>query len=202
MDQEFSAGGALLELWDDLVEEAAYPAWFDWVSVEHEAKSLHVFELGVVTGLLQVRAYASAILNGDEKAVEARLKRQMILTREEPAPPELVVLLDKSVLYREVGGPDVMRSQLEHLVNSVSNRLAVQVVPMRLHTGISGSFVLATMEDRSQVGYVETVARGVTMSDKDDLNRMAEALSTLRSQALPVDMSLDLIKKVTAEKWT
>ncbi|MQY02630.1 helix-turn-helix domain-containing protein [Actinomadura macrotermitis] len=201
MDQLLGANGELVGLWHDLVEDAGYPVWFDWPGIEEDAVSIHAFELGVVTGLLQSRPYAATILKGNEEAIEGRMRRQRILTREEPPPPEVAVLLDKSVLYRDVGGHEVMRGQLEHLVDSVSDRLIVQIVPQRFHTGISGSFTLATMEDRSQVGYAETVARGVTMSDEADLARMAEALSSLRAHALPVDMSIDLIRKVVAENW-
>ncbi|MBC6468969.1 DUF5753 domain-containing protein [Actinomadura alba] len=132
----------------------------------------------------------------------ARLTRQSILTRENPPPPHLVCVLDEGVLYREIGSPKVMREQLEHLVASVSDRVSVQIVPSRQHRGISGSFVLATLDDRSEVAYVETAALGMTMGDPKTLTTLNESFDRIRSQALPVDMSIELITRTAERKWT
>jgi hypothetical protein len=37
-------------------------------------------------------------------------------------------VLDETVLYREIGGPQVMHDQLMHLIERVSERLTVQIV--------------------------------------------------------------------------
>ncbi|GAA2070755.1 hypothetical protein GCM10009780_02100 [Actinomadura alba] len=106
------------------------------------------------------------------------------------------------MLYREIGSPKVMREQLEHLVASVSDRVSVQIVPSRQHRGISGSFVLATLDDRSEVAYVETAALGMTMGDPKTLTTLNESFDRIRSQALPVDMSIELITRTAERKWT
>lgn len=199
-DQLLGAGGKLVELWDDLVLDAAYPTWFDWVPVEGDAVSLDAFELAVVHGLVQTRAYAASLLRDSEDAVTARLKRQEILGRSEA--PHFSLLLDHSVLYREVGGTEVMREQLEHLIDMQSDTVSIQMLPPRQHRGISGSFTIATLPDRSEVAYVESAVRGLTMSDADDVTRMAASLSSMRAMALPVDQSVEVIRKAVAERWT
>ncbi|WP_242908233.1 helix-turn-helix domain-containing protein [Actinomadura terrae] len=202
MDRELGANGELVELWDDLVMDAAFPTWFDWPPVEAAANELVSFHLSVVHGLLQTPAYASTLLYGAKDAVAARMSRQEVLTREEPQPPIFSLLLDESVLYRDVGGPEVMYEQLEYLVSKTSERLRVQIVPARGHLGASGSFTIATLEDRTEVAYVESAARGLTLGDPEDLATMSRTLLEVRSLALPQDQSLDLIRRTAEERWT
>ncbi|MFD0901770.1 helix-turn-helix domain-containing protein [Actinomadura sediminis] len=199
-DELLGAGGKLVDLWEDLVLESAYPTWFDWVPVEAEAISLDAFELAVVHGLAQTRAYAANLLKGNEDAVEARLRRQEILRRAQP--PRFSLLLDRGVLYREVGDPGVMREQLDHLIDMQSDTTSIQILPSRQHRGISGSFTIATLADRSEIAHVDSAARGLTMSDAEDVTRLATSFSSMRAVALPVDQSIDLIRKVVSERWT
>ncbi|WP_246249346.1 helix-turn-helix domain-containing protein [Actinomadura litoris] len=202
MDRELGANGDLVELWDDLVMDAAFPTWFDWPPVESAANELVSFHATVVDGLLQTPAYASALLYGDKEAVDARMRRQNILTRDDPSPPLLSFLMDEAVLYRDVGGPQVMQDQFEYLVSRISDRLHVQVVPATAHLGASGAFTIATLEDRTEVAYVESAARGLTMSDPDDLAAMSRTLLELRSLALPQNQSIDLIRRTVEKRWT
>lgn len=200
LDEEIGAQGALARLWTDLVEHVAYPLWFDWPAIEREAVEIVSFHLTVVDGLLQTRDYAAALL--DEAAVEARLARQAILTRDDPAPPVFTMLLDESVLHRQVGDAKTMAEQLEHLLSVVSRRLTVQIVPSEVHDGLSGSFILATMPDRSEVAYVETAVRGLTMSGRDEVARLSESLASLRASALSGRHSRELIRRTVDERWT
>jgi hypothetical protein len=195
-------GEPLTHLWDGTMKGGAYPSWFDWPIYEAKATALRAFQLSVVDGLLQTADYARALLRGDEAAVEARMSRQNVLSREESLPPLLVCVMDESVLRREVGDPKVMRDQLEHLVGVVSARVSVHIVPSVAHDGISGSFVLATLDDRSEVAYVETAAHGLTTGEPKNLRTLTEAFELIRSRALPVDMSMDLITRTAEERWT
>ncbi|WP_396446997.1 DUF5753 domain-containing protein, partial [Actinomadura sp.] len=184
-----------------LVKDAAFPVWFDWVSIEEMARALESWQTMLIHGLLQTPAYAAAVLHGNTEAIEARLKRQEILVREDP--PDCTFLMDEGVLYREVGGPEVMRDQLEHLLNPPSDRITVQVVPSHgEHIGNVGSFTVATLEDLTEVAYVETVARGFTMGEVEDISEVRRALREIRSLALPVGQSADLISRTVKDRWT
>jgi hypothetical protein len=158
------------------------------------------FQVSVVDGLVQTREYAAALL--DDEAVEARMARQTILTREDPPPPRLTVLLDQSVLHRQVGDAKTMGEQLEHLISLASRRLSILIVPSEVHEGLSGSFILATMEDRSEVAYVETAVRGLTMGGREEVAKLSESLASLRANALSVRHSQDLIRRTVDKKWT
>lgn len=201
LDELVGADGCLARLWKDLVQDAAYPTWFDWPAIERDAAMLQTFQISVVYGLLQTPDYAMALLE-DKAAADARMARQSILLREDPAPPSLAVLLDEAVLYREVGDHRVMREQLEHLIEVQGRRLTVQIVPCAVHEGLSGSFVLATMADRSEVAYVETAIRGLTMAGIGDMAKLSESLCSLRANAYSVRESMEIIRRVVAERWT
>jgi transcriptional regulator with XRE-family HTH domain len=201
-DELFGLPDALTNLWDKTIKSNAFPSWFDWPIYEAQATTLCVFQLSVIYGLLQTKAYASDLLHGDEEAVAARLARQDILTRTDPPPPHLFCLLDEFTLLREIGDSKVMAEQLEHLTASASERISIQIIPARKHRGISGSFVIATLADGSEVAYLETAARGMTLGSRDDLRTLKENFGVIRSRALPVEMSMDFIARTAEERWT
>ncbi|MGI5206549.1 helix-turn-helix domain-containing protein [Spirillospora sp. CA-108201] len=204
MDHALDANGELLYLYDDLVKDATFPTWFDWHTVEPEASMLESYQPLLVHGLLQIPAYASAILKGDKEAVEARVNRQSILTREDPPAPDFSLLQDEISLHRLTGSPEVMKEQLEYLLHVAEcGTVALQIVPSRgEHVGNSGAFTIATLPDRTEIAYADMAARGLTTSDLDDIATLNRTLMVVRSLALPVNQSLEMIRKVVREKWT
>jgi transcriptional regulator with XRE-family HTH domain len=203
VDDYLEAGGSLLSLWEDLNRDGhPVPIWFDWPQTESEAVELVTWQHTIVPGLLQTPAYARMFLNSDE-ALEARMARQLILTREDTAPTVLTALLSEGVFDYLVGSPEVMREQIEHLIalNDLPN-VTIQIVRNNGRpAGTGGAFVVATMEDRSEVAYMETTVRGITTDNPSDLAEFSETLRELRARALPEDMSRDKMKEAL-EKWT
>lgn len=206
IDRRLDADGALIKLWGDLNRNGhPVPVWFDWPRIEADAALLVCWEHSVIPGLAQTPAYAAAILHGNQEAVDARIARQSILTRSEGAPPPNVELLvDEQALYRPVGTAETMKEQLEHLAEiSTRPNVTVQVVlTSGEHDGNTGAFVVATMDDRSEVAYVETAIRAITTDDPADLSVLARNLFALRSRTVTEDMSRELIRKVVRDKWT
>lgn len=201
-DEILDTKGALPSLWDELVKDVAFPVWFDWPPVEEEAVLLQTYQPMVVYGLLQTERYATAVLEGDKQAVDARMSRQRILERTDPPPPRLSVILAEPVLYNEVGGREIMREQLERLITLASPRIGVHIAQWPLHPlGFSGAFVIATLPDRSELAYVETPARGITTNDSADLRVLSDSYVAIRSGVLPVQASIDLIRQVMEERW-
>lgn len=101
--------------------------------------------------LLQTPDYAAALLGGDKEAVAARLGRQKVLVRGDPPPPRLSVLLYEGILHNEVGGKDVMREQLAHLLAmSEKPNISVLIVPGPISPAVSrGADHGGTMDDVS-----------------------------------------------------
>ncbi|MGI8331487.1 helix-turn-helix domain-containing protein [Actinomadura scrupuli] len=202
-DAALGTGEALTHLWDLLVKAIVYPKWFDWPAYEARAEVLRSFEPTVIHGLLQTDEYARALLYGDEAAVAARMSRQDILTRQDPPPPLLVCVISRNASYQQIGSREVMRGQLDHLMDSISDRISVQVVPNGVvHPGIRGMFILATLDDGSDIGYLETAARGITTGAREDIRTLSESFEKIRSRALPVDQSLEVIRRIREEQWT
>jgi transcriptional regulator with XRE-family HTH domain len=202
-DRALDTHDALTELWDRTVEASAFPWWFvDWPVYERRSMLLRSFELSIVYGLLQTPDYARALLGGDEAAVEARLARQKILTPEEGSPPLVVCVLDEAVLHRRIGSPAVMRDQLEHLVEMSSDRVSVHIVRSDGREVPPGSFVLATLDDRREIAYLDTAARGLNMGGPDDLRTLSESFEMIRNRALSRDQSIELITRTAEERWT
>lgn len=205
MDDYLEAGGALITLWEDLNKDGhPVPVWFDWPQVEGDAAILVCWEHGVMPGLLQTPAYASIVLKGNQEAIDLRLRRQSILARDDGTPPTLLVLLlDEDALYRQVGSAETMKEQLEHLLAmSMLPNITIQVVlASGEHDGNSGDFTIATLEDRSEVAYVETAIRGIATDNPADLSTLARTLIELRARALTEEMSREVIRKAL-QKWT
>lgn len=190
---------------------STYPVWFhDWVEkFEREAVALRYWEPSLIPGLLQIEEYALGVIASLrrqtretlENNVAGRLDRQTILNRGNP--PDLRFLLDESVLYREVGSPEVMHRQLIHLLE-VARRLTVcvQVIPTlaRVYAGFAGGFAVATLPDGSMGAYLETGIRSLTMTDAGIVAQAAQMFEDLRDEALTRSRSLELIAEAV-EYW-
>jgi transcriptional regulator with XRE-family HTH domain len=137
------------------------------------------FETLVIPGLLQTEEYAREVVKAystpslsdtdiDDR-VAARMDQQSLLDRE--GRPELYFMIDEAALRRWVGGPDVMRNQLEQLKKlSERPRLTIQVLPFRhgAHGGLRGPFqILEFAEGEDYVLYLDDAAGGVTSRDME-----------------------------------
>ncbi len=201
-DTTLGTGGALHRLLD-WRRAQRFPLWFGkWRDKEQSATVLRAYEPLLVPGLLQTEAYARVVLRGDEIALVARLERQALLTRHDPQPPILRCILDEAVLSRPIGSAEDMREQLDHLVSIVGPRLSIQIVPHGMHPGLLSGFAIATLEGGTDVAYVDTALRGFTVSEQDEVDQAVHRFESIRTEALPLSMSLDLIKRTAVEKWT
>ncbi|MEV5709317.1 helix-turn-helix transcriptional regulator [Actinoallomurus sp. NPDC052274] len=202
LDEILDGRGTLQNLWDDLVLDSAFPVWFDWPVVEVESVTLSAFESVVVYGLLQTESYASVLFKGNKEAVAARLRRQAVLLRDDPPPPRLTVVMLEQVLHHEIGGAEIMREQLQHLMDISAEHINVQIVPGPVPPDATeGAFVLATLQDRSELAYMENPVRGMTTEETADIQILSNRYDAIRSCALPVGASRELIRRVMEEKW-
>ena len=182
----------------------ATPPWFrSWVEHEQQAATLRIWQLGVLSGLLQTQEYARAILAVNPGVTEdqvrerlaARLARQAILARDDP--PAVWFLVDEAALRRCVGSPNVMATQLAHLrgVARLPN-ITIQVVPSIAHAGLLGGFAVA-----ESAAYVETAVAGQVFEDADIIAGLLTRFDTLRNEAFRGSESLALIERM-CEEWT
>ncbi len=133
VDAALNTGGHFSRL-VGLVLRSVLPTWFQaYAEMEARAAFISTYQCQLVYGLLQTKDYARAVL-GVEKpdtldtAVAARMDRQRVLARDNP--PVLWVVLDEAALHREIGGREVMRNQLAHLLSLQDRQwLEIQVLP-------------------------------------------------------------------------
>ncbi|MFC0042367.1 helix-turn-helix domain-containing protein [Actinomadura rayongensis] len=200
-DKALDAKGEIIKKWDEMVRNASYPAYFiDFSHAEQAATLLRVYESQLIYGPFQTADYAKVLL-GKEDLIQARLARRGMLDREDA--PLVCVILDETILYRQVGSREVMRAQIEHLIEiSHHDRVHLQIAPIAYYRGVFGSFHIATQLDRTEVLYEEKTADAVTSTKAGELVMANEAFMTLTTRALNLEDSRAFLKKVLEEKWT
>ena len=209
---ELATQGALTRLWSHLKKSLKQRVgWFqEWADIEAEATALRWYEPLVVPGLLQTEDYARAILaarpdgNLDDldEQVAARLARQAVLER--AGAPQLWCVLDEGVLHRAIGGNKVMRSQLYRLADLAEHpKTLIQVIQAAgAHAGLLGHFVIADLDGKPPMVYLETAAEGQVTDSPSVAAHVALRFDRLRAEALPWAASRDLIRRVAEEQWT
>lgn len=200
LDQALGTGEQLTTAWTKNLRAASYPKFFaDYSEAEASADLLRAYEATFVPGLFQTKEYAQALLPS-EAAVERRLLRQQILSRE--TPPRLIVVMDESVLVRDVGGPEVMRGQCEHLLKgSQQKNITLQIAPIAYYRGISGSFNIATQPTREELVYLETSPGGITSDEPQDILHVIGAFAELQARSMSVGDTSEFIRKAI-DRWT
>ncbi|MFF4432128.1 Scr1 family TA system antitoxin-like transcriptional regulator [Streptomyces sp. NPDC001513] len=191
-----------------LVLRSVLPTWFQaYAEMEARASFISAYQSQLVYGLLQTEAYARAVL-GVEKpdkldtAVAARMDRQRILARENP--PVLWAVLDEAVLLREIGGRQVMREQLAHLLSLQDRQwLEIQVLPFEVgqHAGMMGSFNLLRFDDDPDIHYSESYDSGHMTANPQVIKERSVGYARLQAEALSPRASAVLIARVMEERY-
>jgi transcriptional regulator with XRE-family HTH domain len=191
------------------VYDDVLPTGFDvYVGLEAEAAGLRVFEDQVVHGLLQTEEYARTVMTAVrrrqqpraiDRAVELRMERQKVLTR--PDPLRLWCILSEPVISRLIGGPQVMRAQLAHLLEvSQWPNVTLQVLPLAsgVHPALNGPFCILEFPERSDadVVYTEGVAGHAYLERDSEVRMCAEVFDLLRAAAASPADTVELISKI------
>ncbi|MHA4815741.1 helix-turn-helix domain-containing protein [Streptomyces aculeolatus] len=168
-----------------------------YIGFETAAASLRIYQSLVVPGLLQTRAYAEAVIAGSspevtpadvEKRVNVRMRRQDRI-RETEQPLRLWAVFDEAALRRVVGNEQIMREQLDHLVEvSELPHVTVQVLPFETgaHPGVTGQYAILEFpeESDSSVIYLEGVTSDLYLEKSEDVHNYSMMYEHLRAQAL------------------
>ena len=174
------------------------PSWFEtYIGLEQAATQIRTYQPQFVPGLLQTEAMTRHVVDlghrsmpadERERRVAFRLGRQRILTSEEP--PTLWAVLDGGSLQRPVGGPEVMRGQLEHLIEVSSWRnVVLQMVPFHLggHAAAGGPFSILRFAAQSEIPdvvYLEQLTSSLYLDKRSDVDDYLATMELLCVQAL------------------
>ncbi|MEU5777815.1 helix-turn-helix transcriptional regulator [Streptomyces venezuelae] len=209
-DSVLDARGALKSC-IPLMEEEKYPPTFvGWVRLEKSAASISAYEPMLFPGMLQTEDYIRALYEERvpqlteveiEKNVTARLERQTLLRR--TPPPMIGYVIEESVLKRPIGGREVLRKQLLHVLDGVRSlhHLKLQVMPTETceHAGVSGQIkLLSTLEGRN-FAYDDGQFSGKLISKPQEVNQLIDRFGALRAQALTPRVSAELIERMAGQ---
>lgn len=175
------------------------PDWFAaYLSLEQAALQIRAYESQFVPGLFQTADYARALLGAGnphasseatDRRVALRLRRQELLTRE--APPRVWIVMDETVLRWPVGGPEVMRAQIDHLIamNALPH-VTLQIMPFGNgpHPAMrAGAFHLFRFRapELPDIVYLSGLVGAVYLDKADDVVVYREALDRLGAQSAP-----------------
>jgi transcriptional regulator with XRE-family HTH domain len=212
-----------------LAEDAAQKGWWEehadslsedykqFIGLEHEATSMAIWHVDVVTGLLQTEEYARHIIGSYSRVepvapgmigrlVRVRMRRQQVLDRDGL---QLSVVLDESVLKRRIGDEAVMYDQLQRLVKEADRpNLTLQVLPLDAQHSVFGeSFVIfgfgqdadAMLQD---VVSTEHLRSGFTLEGERDTYLHRIAFQMLVDAALDPVASRKLILETAEGYWS
>ena len=183
-----------------------------YVALEDDASRIDEWSPQLIPGLLQTDEYAREVIRagwpGDEagvhRRVQARMTRKALLGRTAPAAPELTAILDEGVLRRPIGGPDLMRAQLNALLDAARRpNVDIRVLPFAAgtHAGLDGPFILLGFDEDAapDVAYVGTRIGDGYAEDAATVRAIRVDFETLQAAALPSGESLGFIAAITKE---
>ncbi|GAA4242502.1 helix-turn-helix transcriptional regulator [Actinomadura meridiana] len=181
------------------------PQWFaQYLALEQRADIIRIFASQLIHGLFQTEDYARAVINegnppNPEEAVQKRLARQAVFNRQPP--PYTAALLSQACLEWPVGSPEIMRAQLQHLLDlSELPDAVIRVVPrswnVGAHLGLDGSFQLMGGPNFGEVAFSESPGGGRLVSSPADVMNYAVRYERISAKALPEAPSRDLIKSL------
>jgi DNA-binding XRE family transcriptional regulator len=188
------------------------PQWFrTYVDLESAATLIRTYEGQFVPGLLQTDAYMRAVVGGAHledsseevgRRVRLRMARQTLLTRE--GAPRLWAVVDEAALRRPVGGREVMRGQLERLVDATKlANVTLQILPFAsgAHPAMVGSFSVLRFADQElpDVVYLEHLTSALYLNKPDEVDQYLHVMESICVRAAAPDQTAELLHQILNE---
>ncbi len=204
-DEMCGAKGLLLSAQDYLQPERPASQYRQFFAAEAEAISIFSYDTLFIPGLLQTEEYARDLLSTAwppiddetyEKRVAHRMRRQEKLRRNPPALFHFVIY--EAAFRTNIGGPRVMKEQLEQLLEVSQRRnVTLQVLPeiRRAPSSLSGPMVLLETAKSKYVAYVEGQGTHVMYSDPQTVSDLSHCYGLIRTQALSAEETTAFIRK-------
>ncbi|WP_435058885.1 helix-turn-helix domain-containing protein [Streptomyces sp. bgisy060] len=205
-DTTLGTGDAFEREWRDMRQGSLLEGFPEYVEHEGRAVEIRLYETGIIPGLLQTPEYARCLANSavrrgsitpeqaDER-VTFLAERQAALVR--PRPPTMLVVMDESCIRREVGGPDVMKPQLDRLLEFAEQpHTVLQVAPYGIgeRRPFNLPLNLLTLPSMAVVAYAESQIRGHLERDSASVLPLLTDYHQLQAEALPQTASVDMIR--------
>jgi hypothetical protein len=188
------------------------PQWFKtYVDLESTAVMIRSYEAQFVPGLLQTEEYMRAVIRGAhldesseevERRIALRMARQVLLTQEHA--PRLWAVVDEGALRRPVGGPDVLRVQLERLIEAAElPNVRLQVLPFAAgaHPAMVGAFSILRFPEPElpDVVYLEHLTNAIYLDKEDDVDQYLHVMETICVRGAAPDRTVELLSRILKE---
>jgi transcriptional regulator with XRE-family HTH domain len=188
------------------------PTWFQsYVGLEEAASRIRTYEVQFVPGLLQTKEYARAVVTAGvagitqeeiARRVDLRLERQRVLDRDDG--PVFWAVIDEAALRRPIGGGEVMKAQLEHLIDLMRQpRITIQVMPFSFggHSAEGGAFSILRFPDPDlpDVVYVEQLASALYLDKREEVDRYSQVMERLCAVSTTPDETVELLRSIAEE---
>ena len=185
------------------------PQWFRaYVDLESAATLIRTYEGQLIPGLLQTEDYMRAVVGGAqleespeeaERRVRLRLGRQALLER--PGAPRLWAVVDEAALRRPVGGREVLRAQLERLIEATKlPNVTLQVLPFAAgaHPAMVGAFSVLRFADQElpDVVYLEHLTNAVYLDKREEVERYLGVMEKLCVGSKPPDKTVEVLDEI------
>ena len=192
--------------WHDYAGQRLPTDFAMYLGLEADAAAIRIYEPELVHGLFQTPAYAREIERatsipapgeddiGDDtidRYVALRMQRQKtVLGRKSPG--QIVAVLGAPALSWQVGGPDVMAEQVEHLREIGRLRhVDLRVLPFSTgsHAAMFGGFAVMDFVDAEDppVAYFETYTGAGFNEKEDQLPRYRTIFESIHQDAVPIE---------------
>ena len=190
----------------------AMPNWFQtYVGLEEASALIRLYEVQFVPGLLQTEDYMRSLMtlnrpNLDrtevDRRINVRMRRQKLITDNDG--PRLWAIVDEAALRRPVGGPTVMRAQIQRLIEAADMpNVILQVMPFRFggHAAESGAFTILRFpeQDLPDVVYLEQLTSALYLDKRDDVDQYLQVMERLSVDSQTPGASVELLSDMLKE---
>ena len=162
---------------------------------EQRAIAIRTWDTPVIPGLLQIEPYAAALL-GNTDLIAERMERQQIFSRDDP--PHVHAIISESALHIQVGGPSILRAQLEYLIRPDAP-WTLQVMPNKANWATAADGPLKLFEfagNEPSVAFLSSRNGGTIADDPDMVGKYWRQWDRLTSEALSPTLSREMIERV------
>jgi len=197
--------------WWHAYADGLRPQFATYLGLESAASELRIYKASGMHGLLQTEHYARAMFTAARIGIQdpgaADESTRLLMERQRQAsasPPRLWAVLDESTIRRRVGGREVMRMQIEHLIEMSSRPdVCLQVMPYDrgLHVAMDASFTIMAFPDQADadvvcIGYPSGL---LWIEDLTEVDKFNSLFRHMQAAALAPDDSVALMLSALKE---
>lgn len=181
--------------------------------IEYGAEEISSFESLLIPGLLQTEDYAQSLIGGDQvivrrpevrRRVAARMKRQERITGDDPV--QLNAVISEAALHQQIGGPAVLRDQLEHLVKVINaqDNLHVLILPYTSSPTFGGAafHIFDFSGEVAPLAWHESPALAEVIEDATKIETLTAVFASATQASLSREDSLNVIRDAISQLGT